>query len=283
MSITCVVLDFDGTLTDVAREAPPFLAAYPRLLADLLGRDLVTGGAWDEAARRVEEGSPELAWTVEGHGVGPAGADPYVAVTCTAERLLDRYRVLTGDLALRSEILTALFRRAYRETRAAFRPEAGRVLETLLGRGLAVHVVTNAPAGVVAEKLAGLVPPGLGRVHIQGDACKFLIGPSARPDERFAGLPTEKRLPGLGRPALLRRGRYFDALLRIWDETGAGPESTLVAGDIFELDLALPAELGAAVHLVRRASTYPYETDAVAALGARGGTSEGLLALLERI
>ena len=29
MPITCVVLDFDGTLTDVAREAPPFTAAFP--------------------------------------------------------------------------------------------------------------------------------------------------------------------------------------------------------------------------------------------------------------
>jgi phosphoglycolate phosphatase-like HAD superfamily hydrolase len=281
MPITCVVLDFDGTLTDVSREAPPFLAAYPRLLADLLGRDVA--GAWDEASRRVEALSPGLGWMVEGKAVGPAGADPYVAVTCTAEILLDRFRVLTADPVLRSEILTLLFHRAYRETRAAFRPETGRVLETLLGRGLAVHIVTNAPAGVVAEKLAGLVPPGLGRIHVQGDACKFLIGPSAHPDERFDRLPEEKILPGLGRPALLRRGRYFDALSRIWAETGAGPETTLVAGDIFELDLALPAELGARVHLVLRERTYPYEIDAVAALGARGGTSDGLATLLDRI
>jgi hypothetical protein len=82
---------------------------------------------------------------------------------------------------------------------------------------------------------------------------------------------------------LLGRGRYLDVLASIWAETGTGPEETLVCGDIFELDLGLPAEMGAHVHLIRRETTYAYERDAVAALGARGGSSAGLDALLARV
>ncbi len=59
MPIACVVLDLDGTLTDLAREAPAFSAAFPRLLANLLGKDL--SRAWPEEERRVRALAPELA------------------------------------------------------------------------------------------------------------------------------------------------------------------------------------------------------------------------------
>ncbi len=152
----------------------------------------------------------------------------------------------------------------------------------MLARGLSVHVVTNADPVVVADKLAALAPAGLPRLHVHGDARKFLIVPASRPDDRLAALPAERRLPGLARPLLLRRGRYFDVLTSIWAECGARPAETLVCGDIFELDLALPADLGAEVYLVRRETTYAYETDAVAALGARGSIGEGLGGVLQR-
>jgi hypothetical protein len=118
---------------------------------------------------------------------------------------------------------------------------------------------------------------------VRGDAGKFVVAPASGADARFERVRSEIRVSGLTRPILPRRGRYFDALAAIWEETGARPESTLVCGDIFELDLALPAELGADVHLVRRPRTHRYEMDAVAALGKRGGVSDGLAALLGRL
>ena len=238
--------------------------------------------AWPEEEARVRRGSPELASIIDGHAIGPADADAYVRASCTAHLVFDRFQFLTEDPVGRSEVITTLFQDAYRQTRAAFRPETKCVLETVLARGLSVHVVTNADPVVVTDKLAGLAPAGLPRLRVRGDARKFLIGPPSRPDPRFAALPAERRLPGLARPLLLQRGRYFDVLTSIWAESGAGPAETLVCGDIFELDLALPAELGAHVHLVRRETTYAYETDAVAALGARGGVGEGLAGSLER-
>ena len=281
MTIDCIVLDLDGTFTDVTREALGFAEAYPALLADLLGRDL--GASWKEAIEQARARSPELGWMFDGHIVAPSDADPYILATAAAQLLLDASGVLTGDRVLRADVLTALYRRAYRHTGAAFRPEARRVLEALLARGTPVHFVTNAATSAAQEKLAELAPAGLERLHIRGDARKFHVAPPSRPDPRFDALPAERRVPGLDRPVLLRRGRYFDALAAIWAETGARPESTLVCGDIWELDLAMPAELGAHVHLIQRERTYAYEIEQVNALGPRGGVTEGLDALLERL
>jgi hypothetical protein len=190
---------------------------------------------------------------------------------------------MTRDPALRSEVTTTIFRRAYRATGAAFRPEAKRVLEALLARVPAVYVVTNAATEVAARKLRSLSPAGLEKLRLRGDARKFLVGPASGADPRFARVPREKQVEGLRRPVLLHRGRYFDVLAAIWEETGSGPERTLVCGDIYELDLALPAELGASVHLVKRERTFGYELGAMAALGERGAVSEGVEPVLERV
>ena len=280
MPIDCVVLDLDGTFTDLADEAPAFQAAFPGLVADLLGKDLAV--AWPEAERRVRDLSPELGWTVEGHVVAPADADPYILASCVAQLLFDRFLVL-ADPTLRSDVITALYRRAYQHTGAAFRPDAKAVLSALLLRVPHVRFITNAVEDVARRKLASLAPRGLEKLGLCGDARKFLIGPAAAPDERFTRIPKSKQIPGLTRPVLLERGRYFDALAAIWRETGARPETTLVCGDIYELDLALPAELGAQVHLIRREQTFDYELEAIRALGPRGGVSDTLTPLLERL
>lgn len=281
MPIRCVVLDLDGTLTDVSRESPPFSAAFPALVAELSGRDVAAD--WAEAERRVRDESPELAWIMDGFEVAPADADPYVRAACVAHLVLDRLGVLTRDPAERTDALTAIYQRAYRETPTVFRPEAKGVIEALLATGVAVHVVTNAATDVAADKLARLAPAGLERLGIAGDARKFHVGRGAHDDARWRAVPARVSLPGLARPVLVARGAYYDKLRAIWRETGAAPETTLVCGDIYEMDLALPAALGAEVHLVRRERTYAYELHAIAALGARGGVGEGLGDLPDRV
>jgi hypothetical protein len=95
-------------------------------------------------------------------------------------------------------------------------------------------------------------------------------------------VPETAEISGLSRPMHLRRGHYFDALTKIWDETRARPENTLVCGDIFELDLALPARLGARVHLVARPQTPEHERRA-ARTTPGGSVSQELVGLLERL
>ena len=102
-----------------------------------------------------------------------------------------------------------------------------------------------------------------------------------RPPTRVCS--ASETVDGGGRQAIhVRRGRYFDALRQVWDETSTSPEETLVAGDIFELDLAMPAALGAQVHLVTRASTMPHEIE-LARGRARGDAGSPLATVLERL
>ncbi|RKH09791.1 HAD family hydrolase [Corallococcus sp. CA053C] len=281
MAIACVVLDFDGTFTDVLAEGAPFLTHFQQALYRVLGQDVTA--AWDEEVAALHSGVDRYGWEVAGRIVAPATADPYLTATCTAHRLLQRFG-RSQDEAARTDTVQTLYRDAYQHSATAFKAEAKEVLEALLASGLAVAVVTNAHTELVEAKLTRLAPRGRERLTVYGDARKFQLEDAVPKDARFDALPEALHLDGvLGRPVYLRRGRYFSALKRIWDATHTGPESTLVAGDIYELDLAMPAALGAHVQLVERANVLPYERAAVERLGARGGVDRSLRAILPRL
>lgn len=280
MAIACVVLDFDGTFTDVAAEGAPFVRHFKARLAEVLGRELEP--AWGEELAAVLTGAETFGWNVGGRIVAPAAADPYLQSTCVAHRLLERFGTMP-DAGARNDLVQTLYREAYTHSATAFKPEAKEVLEALLGEGLPVFVVTNAHTDLVERKLDTLAPRGRERVRVFGDARKFLLGDAEPLDARFDAVPESIQVEGLSRPVYTRRGKYYEALRRIWQETGASPETTLVAGDIYELDLALPAALGAHVQLVARDNVLPYEVNAMKALGPRGGVDASLRALLSRL
>lgn len=285
MGIMCVVLDFDGTFTDVAAEGAPFVHHFKRQLGEVLGRDEATvEAAWREEEAAVLAGAHAFGWDIGGRTVAPATADPYLLSNCVARQLMGRYGVLP-EQAARDETLQTLYREAYKLTGTAFKPEAKEVLEALLATGLPVWVVTNAHTDLVDAKLDRLAPKGRERLKVKGDARKYLIQPPGTVDGRFASVPetlsfAKELLP---RPVYLRRGLYYEALSDIWQRTGTTPEDTLVAGDIYELDLALPAVLGAHVQLVARDNALPYELKAMELLGARGGADRSLRAILPRL
>jgi phosphoglycolate phosphatase-like HAD superfamily hydrolase len=281
MAIRCVVLDFDGTFTDAAAEGAPFVQHFRRRLSEELGRDVMEAG-WADVEAGVLASNEEHGWEVGGRIVAPATADPYLLANFVARRLCDRLGVMT-DKAERAALLDRLYREAYAQVGMAFKPEAKEVLEALLEMGLPVHVVTNAHTATVEAKLTKLAPRGRERLRVSGDARKFLIEPSSTEDAIFAAVPETMQVEALVRPVHLRRGYYYDALRRIWNETDTSPETTLVAGDIYELDLAMPAALGASVQLVARANTLEYERRAIAALGSRGGMDPSLRAILPRL
>ncbi|WP_375768622.1 haloacid dehalogenase-like hydrolase [Archangium gephyra] len=281
MAIRCVVLDFDGTFTDAAAEGAPFVQHFRRRLSEELGRDVMEAG-WADVEAGVLASNEEHGWEVGGRTVAPATADPYLLANFVARRLCDRLGAMT-DKPQRAALLDRLYREAYAQVGMAFKPEAKEVLEALLDTGLPVHVVTNAHTATVESKLTKLAPRGRERLRVSGDARKFLIEPPSTLDAVFSALPETVQVEGLVRPIHLRRGHYYDALRRIWNETDTSPETTLVAGDIFELDLAMPAALGASVQLVARANTLEYERRGIAALGSRGGMDPSLRAILPRL
>jgi FMN phosphatase YigB (HAD superfamily) len=281
MSLRCIVLDFDGTFTDVAEEAEPFASAFQADVADLLGKDIA--GSWKAKHSEIVAHPCRYGMQDGDKIVVHANADPYVRSATIAQMLFDDAGILK-DKHTRSAIIRALYSKAYKLTRTAFRPGARETLATILRTEIPAFVVTNSHPDMVIEKMRTLFPECLERIQVHGDAQKFTVAAPEMSDPRFDALPEEKWLDGLiGRPIYLRRGKYFDVLRKIWIKTGAGPEETLVCGDIFELDLAMPAELGAQIHLVSSPDTPDYEQAAVAALGARGSSSRVLSSVLARI
>ncbi|HVP14877.1 MAG TPA: HAD family hydrolase [Terriglobales bacterium] len=277
-----VVLDFDGTLTDAEAHAAAFHASSTRALARFLGGD-------EAALRREREREraglspldPAAAWTVNGYGVCPAAADPYLVANQVTRTLIARRRPDLDGRALVAAVLD-VHHAAYADAPPPLRPDARDLLEELCGHGWPVRIVTNSRTGIVSALVDGLNLRARDRVRVAGGADKFLVCEASEPDERFEGLPEAVHWPEVGRPVYVRRGRYFDALRGIWEETGVAPAATLVVGDIVELDLAMPAVLGSRVHLVTRSSTMPHEIRLARRL-PRSGASPALGAIVERM
>ncbi len=281
MAVRCIVLDFDGTFTDVEREAAPFVDAYRAAVFDLLGQEDIAG--WEERATEIARNPGRYGWMFEGRIVAPAGADPYIRETTVAQAFFEARGVLRTE-EVRTAVLTTLYHLAYERTLTAFRPRAKEVFEALAASGLPTFVVTNARTEAALKKLRTLGPAGLSRIEVHGDARKFVVAEPETPDARFSRVPAEIHLPGLERPVYPRRGRYWDVLSRILQKTNVAPEEVLVCGDIYELDLSLPIELGMQVHMVTGpGAPEAHEVALLEGLGARASHGEDLGRILGRV
>lgn len=294
MSLRYVVLDFDGTCTQIELAHAGFLAGFVAILEH--ANACAPGAlqpAWDAAVARIRDASPTAGWTLLGApSTAPAAADPYILAGEAAA-------LLVRDGALRVVPADA-FARAYAAHPAPWRPEVAEVLAALVARGLAVGFVSNSDRLAIQGRLTDLLNADRAlraRIAVHGDAAKFRIvelpvgatGPGAAHRARFEALDGAVRADGLARPIYLRRGAYFDALCGLWRDLGASGfpiAETLVCGDIWELDLAMPRALGAAVHLIRRAppyATYPYELAQLASPDDASDDLRGLIAHVDRL
>lgn len=291
MALRYVVLDFDGTCTQIDLAHAGFATTYRGLLEQANGCAAgALRSAWDAAVAEVRAASPTAGWTLLGApSTAPAAADPYI-LAGEATALLARrgvLRVVPADA----------YARAYAANPAPLRPELPEVLAALVERGLGVGFISNSDPVAIRGRLGDLLNDDRalrGKLVVHGDAAKFKVvelpvgatGPGAAHRARFEALDGSVRAHGLARPIYLRRGAYFDALCGLWLDLRAkryAIAETLVCGDIWELDLAMPRALGAAVHLIRRAppfETYPYE---LAQLGAPGDVSRDLRGLVDHV
>lgn len=271
MSIRFVVLDFDGTCTLVERVEKAFLDEYLTILAaaNALQRDALAP-LWKAAIDDVRAAAPEAGWTLlDVPSTAPAAADPYI-LSGEAALLLKRRGTI-------SAIPGDAFKQAYGRHEAPFRPELEDVLEALVDKGLQVGFISNSERTVIAARLEKHLGGKLmEKIHVTGGAAKFKVaelpvgwaGDGAASRDRFEALPGAATGQGLRRPIYLRRGWYFDAMCTFWKSFGAGYSmtETLVVGDVWELDLAMPQALGATVHLIKRAEPYrPYAYELAAA------------------
>jgi FMN phosphatase YigB (HAD superfamily) len=283
MVFKLVILDFDGTFSDAEAEAAPFVESFQRDVFDLLGRVAKTEDAqrdWQAEADKLRAEPTRYGWRIAGVVAAPAISDPYLRSAVIAQNLCDAAGVLR-DEETRSAVLQALYSKNYPRTLTVPRPDAKRVLETLLAGDRSVYVVTNSRTDAVQAKIDRVAPKGLERLTVIGDAKKFVVDDVSR-GEAFDTLQ-DLALPGLDeRNVAIKRGPYYEVLERCWRESGASAAETLVCGDIFELDLALPLVLGAHVHLVHHADTPAYEVDYVSK-HERGAVSRELAGVLARL
>ncbi|MSQ84877.1 MAG: HAD family hydrolase [Myxococcales bacterium] len=278
MNTKLVILDFDGTFTDSEMEGAPFAAVYPQIIGDKIGLGAAFLPHFEQGVQQVYDQSPELGWFMNGVNAAPADADPYIRCSMAADCAMDKLGVLS-DRQERGKLLADTYQQAYKHSAIAFRPRAGEALQALLDRGLPVVVVTNSSTAHVQHKISQLgLRPG-SEVDVFGNAMKFWVDPESIGDARFDGLAQFERDNQLARPVWLKRNKYFLRIAELLAKYQATAQQTAVCGDIYELDLALPAAMGAKVALMRRQNTYPFEINLIADKGQRGIVLSDLMQL----
>lgn len=290
--ITHVVLDFDGTCTQIPKIWQAYLDLYLKGLREL--KFDISDAEWREANETVRKHSPKAGWTLVGCPAAPAAADPYIVADESVRLILRRrgdHRTVPPDVN----------REAYIAAAAPWREEAGETFLRLIERGIKPFFVSNSSTAIITQRLEELEAryPGLkGKIKVQSDAGKFRIcelnwenqdAIKLEARAKFEALPvawTGDGAESVGRPLYLRRGSYFEAIYRVLGgDVGLIP-GTIFCGDIWEMDLAMPYVLGGRVHLIDRAApfdTYPFERRAAKAGGDRAKSSADLSGLLEWI
>jgi phosphoglycolate phosphatase-like HAD superfamily hydrolase len=157
--IRYVILDFDGTCTQVDRVQERFLAEYGKAIhAD--------DKAWDKALATVRKAAPHAGWTLaNAPSTAPAGADPFI-LAGEASALLARAR---GGNA------PDVFKTVYNACVAPFRAELIDVLDALTKK-VKVAFISNSGETDIGNRLTDLLPAKLrAKIHVSGGAQKFLV------------------------------------------------------------------------------------------------------------
>jgi len=251
MGLEFVVSDFDGTVTDVDAEAIPYVEGYKADVARDLGvsrseLDVI----WVQGQRTIESNPSRYGWQSNGRIVAPAYADPLIMARTIVGLLLDDARLFM-DEASRAELLDGYFRANYGNLDIVFKDKADAFLTDLSGCVDSCIVTNSSTAGVVS-KLQHLSTKH-SVIKVVGDAKKYELSST------YTDVPDSLRKHGFDRPLYLRREKYARVLHQLMEEHNILPKQVLVVGDIYELDLLLPQQLGMSIVLTPRPSTPRFE------------------------
>ncbi len=268
-----LILDKDGNLTKVWEEGAPFVLAYAKCVAQLVGKPLeeVLAQLQEYTARALREDPAEFGWRFGKDDLimAPAQVDPYLQSNAAARRYLDDARVFTGQGPL-NNFLDLIFSFAYGKTANVPKPETRLVLKEIAHDELPAWIVSNSGTSGVKSKLAAMFGDqspdnlwwesrtfGNARKMDPDEYDKVLPDgtPITTPEDKVLwghvdGLVDRKRYSGAPRDTIIKRPHYLKrliALKALWERRlgrVARWSEVLVVGDIFELDLALPLELG---------------------------------------
>jgi len=260
------VFDFDGTLTDITREAIPVRQEFIGRVAPIIGLDS------DQLEQRVcayeerlKQDPGTFGWTVNGHLVALSNADPYI-LPLEAVRFM--MQEMGGYGSSHDEIQTRLHG-IFDECFAAvgdhvvFREGIEQFLFAM--RDQPAYIVTGSKTQIVQAKIATL-GNGFGWLfpRIRGDAQKYTLS------EQIPGVPETFVISGYDRPLYIRRPIYYQYLAAILEGCHCKWDEMLVVGDNFETDGALPYALGAGFSLMSRKSSLQHEVDFLRTQAPRG-------------
>lgn len=253
-SFKCVMLDFDGTLTDVNKEAATFEDRYRHDLAKAFGAyESELLDIWLEVKSRVLADRNSYGWKINGKIVAPCHADPHVLSMVIATEVLDQEKLMK-DPQERLRFTDNLFNKNYSRNPTIFREHAKEFVNELMADSF-LGIVSNTGTEVIGRKIALL---GLDKIpRIFGGAQKYSI------EDSWEDVQESIRIDGVERPIYLRRKKYWDILASILQGQGVGLGQGLVVGDIYELDLSLPQHMGLPVCLMLKDTTHPSEIRAV--------------------
>ncbi len=249
-----IVLDFDGTLTDIDKEAAPAINGWKEDLARDIGYSAdELESEWQKITKNIIETPFEYGWMRNGKIVAPSTSDPYMIANTITPIILDKENKYVGDEE-RNSYMYSLFAKNNSKSLVSFKEDADEFLERIKNK-FSLYIVTNSDKNKVVEKISKL-PGKHGDIPVFGGAKKYELSD----DWNF--LPESIEKEGFERPLYLRRKKYYDVLENILKENKAEANQVIAIGDIYELDLLLPEYLCMNTVLVPRENTPTFEINA---------------------
>ncbi len=275
MGIELVVLDFDGTVTEVDKEATSAVDGWRTDIGNEL--ELSTSEIekeWLGAQIRIEAEPAKYGWVMGNKIVAPAYADPLVMARTISELLFDQFGVYLDRPERENILQNRFFKDNYAKTGTVFKNGANHFLKEVCNK-FDVCIVTNSGTGSVVKKIAQL-PTKYPTIPIHGDAKKYIL------DLEWKEVPESVERAGYGRSLFLQRRMYAVVLSGLMADRELKPEQVAVVGDIYELDLLLPEHQGMQIVLTPRESTPAFEVEAVRTC-PRGYAARNLPEVLEHL
>ncbi|MBI4453091.1 HAD family hydrolase [Candidatus Woesearchaeota archaeon] len=256
-SIDTLILDFDGTLTNIEEEAKPYVEGFCKGL----GRELKLSQSeietyWNEARAKILKTPEKYGWELDGIIVASATSDPILICYSITDEILGKLGINLSEQERRA-LLAKLYLENYPKMSESFKEGVDEFLSEVwnLFEGN-VYVVTNSSPDKVEKKISHLHSDHF-RIPIIGGAKKYIVV------NDWKAVPKTINISGLERPVYIRRQHYGEILNKIMKEQNTNASGITVVGDIWELDLALPQYFGMTVGLTPNKTTPQYEKDVV--------------------
>ena len=144
LAIKHVVMDFDGTCTQIPKIWEAYLDVYFKALPDA-GFNISLED-WRAACDAVRRYSPKAAWTLTTCDAAPAAADPYILADEATRLALRRQkdgRPVPPDM----------HHKAYAAAPAPWREEALDTFAKLIERGIRIHFISNSSTAAISGRL----------------------------------------------------------------------------------------------------------------------------------